>query len=224
MLVIGATLIAVPFAAAVPTIYFDVGNNGSLDGTVVDETLGDGALGTPGTVFSIFNSLGFKATTTASTKPAAGTATKPELSSVSLNVEGNGTIAIYFVETLFGPTSQAYAAELAVNDLLTPSVSTQYYSYAQIGLFTGVFAGVGSPMTTLSQVGGGNPSTTGTLPFNGAANTFTLIQKVVVTQGSKGKAQITATLTNNVPDGGTTLALLGASLLGLGAVRRKLTK
>ena len=132
-------------------------------------------------------------------------------------------IAIYFsLENAFGPTAQGYSAELAVNKLLSTGLSTSYYSYASIAAFTGPFAGIGTPLTSLSLVGGGDVLTTGSLPFNGSTNTFTLTQKVVITQ-TGGSSQVTATLAG-VPDGGSTIALLGVSLLGIGVIRRKLMK
>lgn len=44
------------------------------------------------------------------------------------------------------------------------------------------------------------------------------------TQGSPSNGLFSWSSTTDVPDGGTTLALLGGSLLGLGAIRRKLVK
>ncbi|MEO0018676.1 MAG: motif, partial [Verrucomicrobiota bacterium] len=48
-------------------------------------------------------------------------------------------------------------------------------------------------------------------------------QKVIINQPSGGSTQVTANL-QSVPDGGTTLALLGCSMLGLGGLRRKFSK
>ena len=225
-IIAAVALITAPFAVAVPTIYLDNGNDGVGPFTVIaDQTLADEAAA-PGTV--TVTTLTGAGTITGSTKPAIGTATNPALASVNLNISFTGTAALYFVEDGFGPTSQSFTARLQLDDLIGNSDATvQYYTYAIAGPFGGPFAGIGTPMTTLSLGAFGSVQAGGVLPFPGNPGPiggYTLVQKIVFTQ-STGTSQITATLVNNrVADGGTTVALLGASLLGLGAVRRKMIK
>ena len=51
---------------------------------------------------------------------------------------------------------------------------------------------------------------------------YSLTQQVVITATGAGTSSFDAEA--QVPDGGTTLVLLGGSMLGLGAIRRKLVK
>ena len=76
MLLAGAVALATaPFASAVPTLYFDIGDDGIIDGSaVVDQTGSDGN-GNPGTVSFNFSMGGFSIIVGGSTKPSLGTAT-----------------------------------------------------------------------------------------------------------------------------------------------------
>lgn len=80
--------------------------------------------------------------------------------------------------------------------------------------------------TSFSFVNNSSQSATlaslGATSDSGAWTTPTWTAKAVLTPGPNGGT--TSFDESKVPDGGTTLALLGGSLLGLGAIRRKLVK
>ena len=225
MLVAGAALIAAPFAAAIPTVYYDIGAAGTDFSVFDNEALKD-MQPLAGAISSSFTSGGFTALTTAATKPALGSPTVPSLANSQLQLSGTGTITFYFAESGFGPSSTRFLAELAVISL-APTATVSYFTYATMGALESspgvLILGLGAPMTTQVLGGLGANQANGVLPFAGTGP-YNLIQKVVINQPTGGSTQISANLTSSVPDGGTTLALLGASLLGMGAVRRKLTK
>src|SRR6478735_5182218 len=157
MLLVGAVAFATaPLASAIPTLYFDINDDATLDGVVVDGFLGDLAIGTAGLVGSSFTAGGYNVSTLAATKPNIGSAQNPQMANVNLTISGPGTIAIYFVENGFGPSGTGFSAELTVNDLLSDGLTTtNYYSYASIAAFGGIFSGAGAPMTTLTEIDGG---------------------------------------------------------------------
>jgi VPDSG-CTERM motif len=218
--IIGAVaLITAPFAAAVPTLYYDAGSNG-IDYTVADGGLGDAAPLTGGAVIAIFADGNWNVLTTATTKPVTGSAGNPQLSSTNLTFSGTGEITIYFAESGFGPSSSNFRAELSSSSL-ADDATVSYSTYSTTGAVN--LAALGAAMTSQTIIGGlgagpafGVLTVAGTGPYN-------LIQKLVINQPTGGNVTVTANL-RSVPDGGTTLALLGASLLGLGAVRRKMMK
>lgn len=212
-------LLSAPFATAIPVLYYDIGNNGTIDGSVTDQGGGDFSA-VVGSLIGSFSSGSFLISSTAATKPAIGTGTSPELANTTLELSGIGTIAIYFTEDGYGPTSQGYLAQLSVTSLAN-SATVDYYTYASQAAFD--ITNLGVPMTSQSLGGLGANVDLGTLPFDGSVGTYTLTQRVVISQPNGGSTQLTANL-KNVPEGGTTLALLGASLVGVGTIRRKLMK
>ena len=222
-------LSAAPFAGAVPTIYIDYGDDGVIDATIIDQLPGDLVTGIPGmgvvsTFFGPGGAGGLMGTVTATTKPAVGSATKPNLSQVSLEIAGTGTLAIYFTEDLYGPTGPGYHAELTISTGAPATAVVDSYSYATIAAFA-PFVGAGTPMISLGASSLDALSGNGTLAFDGSVPPpFTLTQKVIITKGGAGgTVLVTANLTS-VPDGGTTMALFGVSLLGLYGARRKFSK
>jgi hypothetical protein len=221
-----------PFASATPTFYIDYGNNGSIEVVIADGS----ALDMAATVTGVVSGLNVTAvipiitltTVTGTTKPILGSAIRPSLQETAMEVNGHGAVAVYFTESGFGPTGQSYCAQFSITSLSGTGL-IDYYTYASTTAFDGSLASMAyygglTPMTSSSLSALGATATGGSLPFPGSTTTgFSLTQKVIFNlPASGGSAGVTANLC--VPDGGTTLSLLGCSMLGLGAIRRKLFK
>lgn len=203
------------FAGAAPTIKISDGtttvtitDNGSLD---IDNTLAG--------VVTYSGSIGTWSTTLSSgvSKPEAGAATKPNMD-LTFRARGTGTLTIWFSDDFFGPTSGSLIANIGGTTVGSVTYSTL--------LNTGNVLFQGTQVT--SEVYNATSAGADT-PYSGAASgpgtasyAFSLTQKIVINHTTTGLSSGDATL--NIPDGGTTLALLGGSLLGLGVIRRKLVK
>ena len=155
------------------------------------------------------------------TKPASGSAVKPYM---DLNFVAKSTsptaappnLTIWFSETGFGPMSAGSAFVDTIGGTTQGTVTCTTLLDVNNILFGGV--AIAGPQTFgpgAFACSVGSPGQT--------TNPCALTKKIVIshgagTQTSSGDTEVT------VPDGGTTLALLGGSLLGLGALRRKLVK
>jgi hypothetical protein len=156
-----------PFAAAVPTLYFDFGDDGTIDATSIDEVIGsDTFIGIAGVVNRFYIVGDFFGSATGATKPSLGTETAPELAETTLNLTGKGKIAIYFSEDGYGPTNQGYQTELSISTLAS-NATVNYYTYATTAAFA-PFVGAGTPMTSQQLTSLGASSASGSLSFNGS--------------------------------------------------------
>jgi len=133
--------------------------------------------------------------TVGDTKPFLGSATSPHMDlSVTANAPGNGPLVVKFTDTDFGPTSGSLSSSFFQNG--TSTATTQVLVDPNNGQF------VGSPAGTANLTG----------PYS-----ITLVDSFSVGTVSADHRVVT------VPDGGTTAALLGFSVIGLAGLRRKLT-
>ncbi len=218
---------ATDHASAVATIAIDVGNNGTFDFIIADGSALDSFPGTGTVTYMVPTSTGVLSVTTGITKPSQGSNTAPKLALNQITGSGPaGVYGIYFSETGFGPTvGTGYYADLAFNPLSTgASITYDSYSSASNTLFalSDLIATMGFATGGAGAlIGGGNAPA-----YVQSGSPFSLTQKVVVTLANDGGTfGATANITSvPVPDGGTSVALLGLSLLGLHGIRRKLAK
>jgi hypothetical protein len=211
---------------AVPMLSIDVDDNGSVDFTFSNAS---GFVSTGATPLNL--APGRDLSATATTYPLLGTPSTPQLATVALSIGGPGTVAIYFSQDGYGPSSAGFLAELAITALGTGGTVT-YATYASaldanpVGIFTGTDPGgpgSGIDPITLQTLGAlGSTSALGTIPFSTNNPPFSLMQKVIVSQQS-GATGLSVNLAT-VPEGGSALALLGLALAGVEGVRRKMRK
>jgi len=141
--------------------------------------------------------------TTGFTKPDFGSATDPEMHlGVQASSKGAGTLTVWFSETSFGPSGTLLDASISSN-----GGATTYKTYQGVGLFD-----TATSLTTSSLLAGAY-SVTDITSLSSAVGPYSLTQKVTLTHTVKGVSSFDATL--SVPDGGTTLSLLGLGLLGI---------
>jgi len=149
--------------------------------------------------------------------PLIGSATSPAMSlTVTAISLGAGTLTVWLTDDSFGPHANGTGARASFGGTTVGTIAyTTYQDTANSAFFDS-----GSPLTTLST---GSPfvpgSTSGSLA--GAAS-YSLTQKLVITHSVGGVSALSATL--NVPDGGSTAALLGSVLFAFGMVRRRFGK
>jgi hypothetical protein len=130
------------------------------------------------------------------TKPIQGSVTGPDMDlSVQASAGGAGSLTIEFTDTGFGPVTGGVNHQFSGNIGSSVVTSAGYYD-----------AGNGQFATTTPL--GGSINLAG--PFS-----FTLVDTF-----TPGSVSTDDNLT--VPDGGTTVMLLGAALSGLGFLRKKL--
>lgn len=170
--------------------------SGTSDIFVSDGGVGDMSSGA-GQILWLGNIHGWNLTVTvADTKPNLGSATSPQLDlTVTANTPGLGDLVVKFSETDFGPTSG--------------SLNSSFFQ-------NGTSLGTGQVLVDPSnQLFGGAASTDANLtgPYS-----LTLVDTFAVgTISADHRASV-----SSVPDGGTTAAMLGFGLTGLGVFRRKL--
>jgi hypothetical protein len=162
--------------------------------------------------------------TTGVTQPASGSATNPMLSLDSMHVTGTagGTLTIMFSEIFYGPFNGDFDSH--IGGTITPGGSISYSTFADAG---NALFGHGIALSNLGLFN--TPNYTGDAAATLALGSFSLTQVIVVTLDANGSASFSASL-NGVggrlpvptPDAGSTIGLLGAALIGLAALRRKL--
>ncbi|HEY5705638.1 MAG TPA: VPDSG-CTERM sorting domain-containing protein [Terrimicrobiaceae bacterium] len=202
-----------PLAYGVPTLRITDGINTV---TIADTTnLSGGDLNPLAGAVTYSGGLGsfFLTVSTGTSKPVQGSSTLPYLTLDSVEISGTaGTLAILFSDDSFGPTYDGATASIYGYT----GGSVTYSAYADD---SNVLFGTGTLLTTPGPFGPGNISGAAfgalALPAN-----YSLTQKVVVTHGGWGVTNLIAKL-QAVPDGGSTVALLGAVLVGLDGLRRK---
>jgi hypothetical protein len=202
-------------ASAIPTIQlFDLGS-----ATLV--TVADGGFGDANPLAGVVTYIGAVGptwllnVTTGTSKPFAGSATKPEmdLNSVDATSLAGGTLIVRFSDDFFGPNSGSAIAGIGGTTVGTVGYTTwadaanvlfaTSISLTGIGPLTGAFSGTDSGALSL-----GYP--------------YSLTQEAIIRHSAGGLSSFNATLT--VPDGGLTIALLGFALVGVEGLRRKFAK
>jgi VPDSG-CTERM motif len=209
-------LAAPPLAHAVPTLRL---SDGVSTVTIADGGVGDsnpvaGAVTFIGPIGSFSTNV-----STGLSKPVLGSATLPFLDLSSVNFSSGpagGTLTIGFSDNFFGPTPGGVTANIGGTTARTVSYST--FADASNLLF-GTFI----PLT--SQGPFGAPAFSGTtFATLGLLSPFSLTQEVVIIHTAAGAASFNAELKavpKAVPDGGSTVALLGGVLVGLESLRRR---
>lgn len=213
-------LLSVSFAFssyAVPTLEFFETPNPAVTST----TPGGGVVSFTGTVndFSV-NVMGI-------TKPAAGSATNPQLYQIDTTItntsNATATLSILFSDTGFGPTAAIPMAAFSAsaNGIVAGAQgSVTYKTYADAGnsLFgtTTLLTSQGPMVGTFS-----NAMATGPLV---SLSSFSLTQVLEITLPAGGTYNGTAQLTfgpSSVPEGGASgIVLLGLALVGIELLRR----
>jgi hypothetical protein len=145
----------------------------------------------------------------------AGTAADPILDVNSIDIASagaGGSLTILFSDTGFGPS--AGGADASIGGTLAPGGSLTYSTYADS---TDTLFGTDTPLT--SQV-------FTTTPFSGSSyaqltesGPYALTLDLNLTEGGGATTSFDASFA--VPDGASTVALLGLVLVGIEALRRK---
>jgi hypothetical protein len=168
--------------------------------------------------------------TLSETKPAIGSATSPimDLSVAATSLGGAApanNLHISWSDNSFGPLNGSLAAHLTGNIVQGPASTVQFQTYysAANGLSAGgTLAGVVYTDSGLVAANGLGSYLSG--PLTGASigsSAFGLTEVINITSSPGGSYSLDASL-QGVPDGGTTVLLLGAALSGLAFLRRKL--
>jgi len=210
---------------AVPTLRLSA-DGGATWTTIVDQ-VNDGLGGVPddgnplaGVVVYVggVNANWAVTVTTGLTMPFQGTPARPymDLNSITATSVGAGSLIIQFSEVGFGPVASGNV-QANIGGVVLGSVgsSLTYNTFAGAALW--------DQTTALTSQGPFSPGA-----FSGIANgpaysslgaTFSLTQEILLTHTTPGSSSFNAELT--VPEGGTTLMLLGSALTVLGVFRRK---
>ncbi len=239
--VTGAVVLAsVPVALAVPTLtLYDPGTGDAI--TIVDGLGGDGSIaagsvsyvGAVGPNWTVNISVG-------TTKPTSGSALAPALllNDTSTSV-GAGTLNVFWSDTDFGALSPGYHFEATAADTsLAPGGSFNVITYGDTGNTIPTFANFVASGALYNPAGALGPtgndgvtaqssmmlstapaSATGPAPLGGPiAFPYSLTIEIDLTHTTAGTSQPSGTLTA-VPDGGSSLMLLGSAFAALGVFR-----
>jgi hypothetical protein len=196
-------------------------SDGTTTVTILDETGLDSFLGLGKVVYVGSVGLWSLTVNTGITKPSQGSAVKPYMD-LNFIAQSNSPTAVppnltvEFSDIGFGPMSVVDNFSDKIGGTTQGSVTCTTLLDVNNILFGGV--AIAGPQTfgpgafACSVGSPGQPT-----------SPFALSKKIVIshgagTQTSSGDTEVT------VPDGGTTLALLGGSLLGLGVLRRRFGK
>lgn len=218
MAIASAAILAVgaQYAAAVPTMRLSAGATviTIADGGALDSNAAVGAvtyIGAVGPIWTINVDTGLS-------KPLLGSASYPHMDiNYSILSVGGGVMTIEWSDDNFNlPGAHGYDADIGGTGSGNPGTVAQYDTYIDL---TNTLFGTPVQMTALGPFGPGAFSGATSGPGVGD-NAFSLTEIVTVTHRVAGSSSGNAELT--VPDGGTTVALLGLSLLGLFGAQRKL--
>lgn len=162
--------------------------------------------------------------TTGSTFPTIGSLTSPQMDilNISISSGAGGILTIEFSQDGFGPTSGT-GGRLAIGGTLGAGASVDYSAYADGG--NGLFVQT-DHFNTLNfgpGSGGFSGDASGAAPGVSSPQ-YSLTQVVTVSHPAGAGIFTSLNASLHVPDGGTTVSLLGLTLLGLGAGRRALRK
>jgi hypothetical protein len=212
--IVALALASAPSARAVPTITIS-------DGKKKDTRTFTDASG----LMSFSGSIG-KFVLSISTTPASGLAMLPSFSLNSLTYGGGkkgGTLTISISDTSVHPNDGSIASQINGQTTGTVSYST--------------FADTSNSLFGKGQLLGSQGGLKGAFNINGSAivasqNAFSLTETFVIQLGKGGSTHFGATVLDppigggevvQVPEVGSTLALLALALLGVEVLRRKLT-
>ena len=209
---VAAAVVVASSAYAVPTITISDGIGAPL---VVANASGVVTLTTSDAAWQVVVSTGI-------TKPAAGSATSPfmdlNIQAVSLNgAIGANNLVITFSETGFGPTSGSFLAQLSGHLISGSGQNVTYSSFYRTD--NALQPPVGTLLTTTGALPGPNYSTAVTSGSLSLGNPYSLAQQVTIVSGGGASYSLDASLVT-VPDGGTTVMLLGSVLAAFGVARR----
>ena len=210
--VVALALASAPSARAVPTI------------TISDGKKKDTRTFTDASGLMSFSGKVGKFTLSISTTPASGLAMLPSFSLNSLSGgKKGGTITISISDTSVHPNDGSIASQISGQTTGTVSYST--------------FADTSNSLFGKGQLLSSQGGLKGAFNINGSAilasqNAFSLTETFVIQLGKGGSTHFGATVLDppigngevaQVPEVGSTLALLALALLGVEALRRKLT-
>ena len=162
---------------------------------------------------------------TGETKPALGSAIAPamDLNIQATSLGGGRDLNVSWSDNAFGPFNNKIGATLSghvVSGTGSTVLYNTYYDPANGVSTGGTIAGGPTPYTTSGLLA---PSTYSS--FQGGAtinnSAFGLTELLTITSVPGGSYSLDASL-SGVPDGGTTVMLLGAALSGLAILRRKM--
>lgn len=211
------------FAGAVPTLRI---SDGTLTLDVVDNS-GQDDTGLAGKVRynGQFGQWWIDVSTTGTTMPFQGSNVSPYMDLNFVVSSQTATVAppsltIQFSEIGFGPMNSFANFADSIGGTIGGTAASSVSCSTSLDVANALFGG--SVITGKTFNGNGAFSCEASAAGQTTAP-FSLTKTIVVTHPAgtwttSGDTEIT------VPDGGTTLALLGGSLLGLGAIRRKLVK
>jgi hypothetical protein len=211
LLVAGVVVLAtLPFAHAVPSLRITDGVD-----TVTIADSGSGDLNPFEGAVTFIGSLGnfYLNVSTGISKPLLGSAERPFLELSSVDVSGlPGTLTILFSDTSFTPIDGALAASIGG---VSWGGNIVYSTYADA---SNALFGTSLLLTSQSYEGAFSGTNFSSLAVG---PTFSLTQKLVINHPgwfltSSFDAELKA-----VPDGGSTVSLLGAVLVGLEGLRRR---
>jgi hypothetical protein len=209
-------LLSGPAAQAVPTLRL---SDGITTVTVADGAFNDMTAAVGAVTFSGAIGVWTVNVSTGASDPALGTPTSPSMDINSLDISGGaGTLTIWFSDDFFGPTSSGVSASIGGTINNKPGSSLTYKTYADGSntLFAETLLLTSQSFTS----GAFSGDASGGLPSDPYPAPYSLTQKLVITHAGAGATSFDATLM--VPDGGSTVALLGFALLGIEGLRRKL--
>lgn len=192
------------------------------DGGVGDANGAAGAINLIGTTLGVFRDI----TVSAFSQPISGSLANPDMVlNVSAESTAAGTLMVEFSDTNFAGTGTTVVAN--TQTLLGPAGSFQYDTL--FDATNGLLAG--GALVTSQGVNGFNIGA-----ISSGVGPYSLTQRIILAHnaaspvfgGAGQNTNSTNTLSvqrgQDVPDGGSTAALLGSALMALGLVRRRFSK
>jgi len=217
VLTVGAlALAAAPSARATAELELISGASTVIvaDGGAGDTNSLAGAISFSGSV----GSFDLTITTTGITKPLLGSATVPFLDLNSLQVSsGIGALTILFSDTGFGPTNTNFLSQIGG----TINNGGGSLSFATYESATNTLFAESTLLTSQGPFGSGAFSGSSNSSVLSLASPYSLTEVVTINHSIGGATSFDGSLSTSVPDGGSTVALLGAVLVGFEGLRRK---
>ncbi len=149
------------------------------------------------------------------TKPVIGSVTTPNLdiSTFAVLSSGSGTLQVLFSDTGFGPTTGA------ADSLITGSIQgSQTVVFTTYGGNSNTIFDTSNLLTSTGTLSGNFPTQFASGVLGAKTGPYSLTEELTLT--GSGNSSLDARLT--VPDGGSTVGLLGLALVGLGIVHFRL--